>query len=124
MRTLARCRAAGWPVQIVEKWVPAARKRIDLFGCIDLVALDGQPGVLGIQATSGSNAAARATKARELPTLRAWLEAGNRFEVWGWRKVGARGKRKLWDVRIVRVEIHPQDRLVRNADMEGDDASR
>jgi hypothetical protein len=79
--------------------------RRDLFHCVDLVALDGQPGSLGIQATSGANAAARLTKARELPELRAWLAAGNRFQVWGWRKVGARGKRKTWDVRVVPLTL-------------------
>jgi hypothetical protein len=100
-RTLARCRAQGWPVQVVERYIPQARRRVDLFGAIDLVALDGLPGVLGIQACSGGDAATRMAKARALPEIAAWVGAGNRFEVWAWRKVGPRGKRKLWEVRIV-----------------------
>lgn len=74
------------------------RRRLDLFGCIDLVVLDGLPGVLGIQATSSSNVAARRTKAETecVDALEQWLKAGNRFAVWGWAKRGKAGKRKLW----------------------------
>ena len=38
----------------------------------------------------------RLEKARACPELRAWLRAGNAFQVWGWRKVGGR-----WHVRKV-----------------------
>lgn len=66
----------------------------------DLVALDGEPGVLGIQATTGDHAAARVAKLLESEHLAPWLEAGNRAQVWSWSLRGARGKRKTWTLRI------------------------
>jgi len=99
-RALAYCREHGWTAQVVEKWVPQARRRIDLLGCIDMVVLDGQGGgPLGVQVCAGSSHAARREKALEEPRLRAWLAAPARFEVWSWSKRGARGKRKLWTLR-------------------------
>ena len=84
-----------------------ARRRIDLFGFIDIVALDGHPGLLGIQATTTSNAPARVTKILEECTEAAleWLAAGNRVEVWGWAKRGLKDKRKLWTLKRYSVEI-------------------
>jgi hypothetical protein len=79
----------GWLPAVVERWNPHARIRQDLYGFLDLVALDGEPGLLGIQATSSSNAASRVRKILELESdaPRRWLEAGNRIEVWGWKKL-------------------------------------
>lgn len=51
-----------------------------------MVALDGKPGALGIQACMRSSAANRITKASAIVELQHWLAAGNRFEVWSWLK--------------------------------------
>lgn len=112
--SLQFCRRQGWPCRVLEHgvyiptgetaYVPALRriartfamaKRRDLFGFIDGVALDGQPGLLGWQATSATNVAARVRKAEGSEFFAAWLAAGNRFEVWGWAqaKPGARWRR-------------------------------
>jgi len=106
-RTLQECRKREWLCCVVEKWVPHARRRIDVFGFGDLLALDGEQGSLLIQATSTSNMGSRVTKIRKdcNAAARAWLEAGNRIEVWGWAKRGATGKRKLWTLRSVRVTL-------------------
>lgn len=99
-RARAHCKAMGWTSQIVEKWNVHAKVRQDLFGCIDLIVLDGQPGgPLGVQVCAGSSHAARRTKALAEPRLAAWLAAPARFEVWSYAKRGARGKRKLWELR-------------------------
>ncbi len=98
-RTLQQLRARGWTADVAERWIPHANIRRDLFGCIDLVAVHPrEAGVLGVQATTAGNIAARLHKARCLPALRIWLTSGNHFQVWGWTK---RGKR--WRVRIVAV---------------------
>jgi hypothetical protein len=100
---LAECRKRGWIAQVVERRI--------LFGCIDIIALvppshhllsNGQ--IIGIQATSGTNHAARITKSRAEPRLAAWLGAGATFAVWSWSKKGPRGKRKVWMLRETRVE--------------------
>ena len=106
-RSLDKLRKDGWLAQVVEKWIPHTKRRLDLFGCIDIIALDGKPGALGIQATSGSNVASRITKALAEPKLRSWLEAGNRFEVWGWvkRKVKRGGKAMRWELRTEPITL-------------------
>lgn len=102
-RSLAHLRKQGYTCAVVEKWNPHAHIRQDLFGCIDIVALSvirldqGTVGdILGIQATSATNLAARRTKSLAEPRLRTWLEAGGSFWLHAWSKKGARGKRKLW----------------------------
>lgn len=100
-RTLALLRESGWTAQVVERWVPQARKRVDLFGCIDLVAMRAtDKGLLGVQATTAANLAARVTKALAEPRLLTWLSAGNRFLLHGWAKKGPAGARKLWAVNV------------------------
>jgi hypothetical protein len=88
----------GFKVGIVEKWVPMVKRRVDLFGVIDLVCI--RPGrVLFVQTTSSSNLASRVTKIREaedgklLPLL---LASGAVVEVHGWIK---RRKSKRWECR-------------------------
>jgi hypothetical protein len=91
-RSLDLLRREGWQAQVVEKWNPFAKVRQDLFGFIDIVAVrDGQ--VLGVQATTVSNMAARKTKSLSLTTFYRWCGAAQ-FQVWGWEKVG-----RLWQVR-------------------------
>jgi hypothetical protein len=90
-RTLALLRREGWSCQVVERWCAYSRRRIDLFGIIDVVGVKPGEPVLGIQCTSGSNAAARRTKALATPGLRDWLASGHcTFEVWSWSKRGGR----------------------------------
>jgi hypothetical protein len=103
-RTLALLRKEGYTAQVVERWIPQSRKRLDLFGVIDIVACS-QDGILGIQATSGTNVPARVKKAMSEPRLESWLLAGGKFEVWGWRKTGKKSKRKLWNVRKVEITL-------------------
>lgn len=98
--SLAKLRKEGFAAEVVEKWIPGAFIRKDFLGCIDILAVKAQHnGVLGIQATTTGNINARLEKARMIPALRAYLEAGNRFVVWGWAKRGPRGKRKVWELK-------------------------
>ena len=107
-RSLEFARSRGWKAGIVEKWNPHARVRIDLFGFADLVVFDpGIRGVTLVQTTSGPNVAQRVEKIKLLPQAADWLtdEIGRRIEVWGWRKAGERGRRKLWQIRRVKMEL-------------------
>lgn len=130
-RTLAYCRKKGIMAGVVEKWIPMGPKvcpvckkpsggiRKDLFGFIDLIAVvhggmqdifpGHRMGVLGIQATSTPHMSDRFHKATEecSEALEAWLRAGNRFEIWGWAKRGAVGKRKLWTLKRWDVTLEP-----------------
>ena len=86
---------------MVERYNPHAKRRVDLFGFIDIVCVDGRPGVLGVQSTTTTNQAARVSKIQSYELSRVvnmWLMAGNRIVVHGWSKKGPRGKRKRWEL--------------------------
>ena len=86
-RSLEFLREAGYSAQVVERWNPYARVRVDLFGWIDIVAVHpGIPGVLGVQTTTASNISARRQKARGIAPLAGWLACGGRLALHGWAK--------------------------------------
>lgn len=110
-RSLAHLRELDWAAQVVEKWNPWSKRREDFFGIIDILAVDPDHGICGIQATSGTNHSARVAKARELlasdtdngKRLRAFVK-WHPLVVWSWAKRGGRGKRKTWTLRKERVQ--------------------
>ena len=105
-RSLVYLRELGYTVAVAEKWNPYARIRQDLFGFIDVAAIRADvPGVLAVQCTTRANQAARATKIASFPAARTWLDCGNRIEIHGWAKVGPRGKRKLWEVKVTEISL-------------------
>ena len=98
-RTLALLRKEGGLVQVVEKWNPHSRTRHDLFGLFDVLRISGED-VIGVQACAGASFSARVKKLMDSPALVEWLASSHRWAViHAWRKVGLRGKRKLWQVR-------------------------
>lgn len=100
-RSLQKLRAEGGFVAITEKWNPFSRTRQDLFGFVDLLCIRGDE-VIAVQTTSGSNVSARVQKIRGLQAFHLWNAAPTRRTVvHGWRKVGPRGKRKVWECREV-----------------------
>lgn len=117
-RTLQFLRKCGTPAEVVEKWVPGANIRRDFAGCIDIIAYGYGIGIIGIQATSRTNHAARRKKAMEEPRLREWLRAGGTFELWSWKCSDFFGKRR-WQVlreqirfegdRLVGIEVKEND---------------
>ncbi len=100
-RSLKYLRETGWDAEVVERWNSYARRRVDLFNCIDIVALrDGE--LAGVQTTSQSGSS-RIAKIKDEKLMRAWLRAGGTLYVHGWAKRGPRGKRKVWTVRVVKI---------------------
>jgi hypothetical protein len=92
-------REKGYTAQVVERWNPYGRVRVDLFGFVDIVAIiEGEFGVVGLQTTSQSNSTKRVTKILCSHEAKVWLQAGNRIIVHGWAKKGGKGKRKTWQV--------------------------
>jgi hypothetical protein len=99
-RTLELLRRRGFTADVVERWLPHAGVRCDLFGFGDVLACHPRERVLLIvQATTAAHVAARLDKARDRPELGAWLQAGGAFQVWGWAKQGDR-----WRVKVVAVQ--------------------
>lgn len=83
--TLRKLRDDGWTAEVVERWVPGANIRKDLFGFIDVLAVQGST-TLAVQTTSAHNVAARVTKIAESPLIGAVREAGWTIFVHGWAK--------------------------------------
>ena len=105
-RTLDRLRKEGWPlVEVTERWNSFARVRKDLFGFIDVLAVNGDR-IQAVQSTSGANVSARWEKMRYLPAVGHWLSNGSReLVIHGWAKRGERGKAKRWTCRIVSLRL-------------------
>ena len=97
-RTLKALRKHYDVVWITEHWNHFARKRQDLFGIIDIVAL-GPGYTLGVQCTTFDNRLARVKKIKESGMLPRLSEANWRVQVWGWKKVKNR-----WECDIIGVE--------------------
>lgn len=103
-RTLKYLRDKGYIVAITERWNAFAKIRQDLFGCLDLVALDtANQKIIGVQTTSTPNMAARIEKIKALSEAKAWSACGGKLLVIGWAKRGARGERKVWTPKVVRL---------------------
>lgn len=98
-RSLKLLRDRNWLVAIVEKWNPYVKIRQDLFGFGDLLAVRGDE-VLIVQCCRGADLSTRVKKIQAEPRAKVWLASIYRqIVVHGWRKVGARGKRKVWECR-------------------------
>lgn len=100
-RTLAELRKQGYVAAVVERWLPKVDLRKDLFGCIDVLACHGlTAGCLGVQATTRENVMHRVEKAAKQIELRTFLQAGNRFEVWGWEQRGGKWTHLVYPVTL------------------------
>ena len=114
-RSLKVMRERGYLTEVVERWIPGANIRKDLFGFIDILAIAPLSTVEGdlvvaVQSTSGSNVAARIKKITEHENLAAVRKAGIRILVHGWTKrrkrlkSGKLAKRAMeWQLREVDV---------------------
>jgi hypothetical protein len=109
---------------MVERFNPhvgAFGIRQDLFGIIDILALDPVRGVVGIQSTTGSGFPDHYKKLTvdKLQATMDWLQTpGTKLELWAWRKLLAKrgGKAKIWSPRIVEITI---DGLIENHEFDG-----
>lgn len=98
--------------QVVERWnqhVGPHGIRQDLFGIIDVLALDPERGVVGIQ-SCGEDFAAHLRKILEgrAQETHDWLSTpGTSLELWGWRKVKLRrgGVAVRWQPRVREVTL-------------------
>jgi hypothetical protein len=98
-RSLDYLRRAGYLAVVVERWLPKAEVRSDLWHFADLLAVhprDKQ--FLLVQVTTAAHVSHRLAKAKRRPELAAWLRAGGRFEAHGWRQGAGR-----WELRRVEV---------------------
>lgn len=94
-RSLKKLREEGWEPWVVEVFNHFTKTRRDLYGIADILAYKNHETLL-VQATSGSNVAARVKKIEKAEHIDGLRDAGFRIEVWGWRKTKNR-----WVCRVV-----------------------
>lgn len=84
----------------MEKTVPKCFIKQDLFGFADIIAINADETYL-VQTTSSANFSARLQKILACQAAKVWgpLENAGHILLHGWSKKGARGKRKLWELR-------------------------
>jgi len=115
-RTLRALREHGLVAGIVERWNPYAGKcglRQDLFGVIDIIALDPARGVIGIQST-GQDFAGHVQKitGEKAQETAEWLSTpGTVLELWGWRKIKLKrgGKAVRWAPRVAEFRVDGEE---------------
>lgn len=83
--TLRHLRKDGWQAEVVEHWNPHARRRVDLFGFVDVLAV-GEQGTIAVQATTAANVSSRVKKINEHENRDKVLAAGWKVVVYGWEK--------------------------------------
>ena len=113
-RTLKALRARGCQAEVVERWLAHVHRgggamgvRRDLFGWIDIVALEPGRGIGGVQSTGQDFSGHLRKLQRERgPQVRAWLQAGGWAELWGWRKL-----RGIWTPRVLSLALEDFDPL-------------
>ena len=95
--SLSKLRGDGWTAEVVERYNFFSKKRHDLYGFIDILAV-GPEGTLAVQTTSYSNVSSRVRKISEHENVGAVRDAGWRIVVHGWRK-----KNNRWVCREVDI---------------------
>ena len=75
----------GYTVERVEHFNFYSKRRVDLLGVGDLLALNGSD-LLLVQVTSRGNISHRRKKMRESRKLKLWLSAGGKMVIHGWDK--------------------------------------
>ena len=97
--TADHLKAQGFLVWTVERWIPGANIRVDLFGILDQIAIkDGE--VIGLQPTSWSNVPARVKKIADSEHIGEVRKLGWTLHVYGWKWDA---KAKEWVHRVVDV---------------------
>ena len=92
-RSAAHLRDLGYLVATVEHYNAFTKRKHDLFGCIDLLAI-GNNETVAVQVTSKSNLSARRHKIEETEAYPEMLRSGWRIVLHGWFKENNRWKLK------------------------------
>lgn len=103
-RSLALMRERGYECDITEHWNPFARRRVDLFGFIDILCLGPDGELVGVQCTSLSNVSARIKKIADSPLIGRLRKTNLRVLVQGWKARKVKGSRKH-EVKFREVDV-------------------
>ncbi len=105
-RTLKYLRDEDYTTAFVEKYVYQVKKKFDMFGIIDIVAIKlGE--TVGVQSCGLDFTSHDRTILGHENSLK-WLKAGNRLMLIGWNKVKKvrGGKVMIWKIRVKEYKIN------------------
>ena len=112
-RTMKYLREQGATCAVVEKWNQHAGIRQDLFGFVDVLCLEPERGIVGVQCCARSGHAAHRRKILEECTEHAltWLACGGKIEIWSWakQKVKRGGKAMRWTPKVEEITTESWD---------------
>ena len=94
--TMLEFRSRGWLVGVTEHWNHHVNIRQDLFGFVDIVAVDPSGMMHCVQATSWGNISTRMNKIMDSIELRKRAELlcrHNRVAIVGWKQIGGKGSK-------------------------------
>ena len=102
---MRECRSRGYICDKTERWNAFAGpfgRHEDLFGFIDLIALDPKQGIIAIQSTGPHGHAKHRKDILVNAYALEWLKCGGVIEIWSWRKLKKHrgGKGRFWSPRI------------------------
>ncbi len=109
-RTMRELRGQGIICEVVQHWNPHGGNRHDLYGILDVQALDKKRGVIGIQCCLSDYMEhyRKFTEGDLVQNCIDWLETpGTVLEIWSWRrlKIKRGGKAVRWTPRIVEITM-------------------
>lgn len=110
-RAMIEARRRGWTPGVVERRLPRGFTTVDLFGFIDIVAMDDKDGVVAIQACGATDVTPHLMKMTHdpevAPLVAKWLARDNRLVLWSFRKLKVKrgGVAVRWAVREIRAAL-------------------
>jgi hypothetical protein len=104
-RSLKYLKEQGMKPWVCEYWNSFARKRVDLYGCIDILAI-GNGETWAVQTTS-TGVSSRVKKIQESEYFPVMLESGWRVFVHGWSK-NTKGEMKHRVVELTSENLCPK----------------
>ena len=96
-RSLAYLREQGYRCWIVERYCHYSKRRIDLWNCIDILAI-GNGETIGVQTTSRGNVAARVKKIEENEYYPELIKSGWKIHCHGWGRL-----KSGWTLKLVEL---------------------
>lgn len=103
-RSMESLRRDGYIVGKVEYWSEFDGRLIDLFGFIDLVALDvAEKKIVAVQVTKG-HLPEHIKKIQSIPAAAAWIDCGGEIFIHFWRELGKSGAKK-WVLEVIQVTM-------------------
>jgi hypothetical protein len=105
-RTMKSFRERGFDIDIAERYCAYSRRKNDLFGIIDLVAIKPMVGIIGIQCC-GKDYSEHDKKILSSELSLKWIRSTGILELWGWRKLKVKrgGKAVKYQPRVKRYSV-------------------